>query len=299
MGGASAIDGFALGEPKVLSWERPRPTWTDTAYYRDWVAPQGIIDLMAVAVSRDGGLYCSIGFARHHSAGEIGPDEVAFTRLLVPHVQRAVAVSRILDVQAVTRATFAAVLDALPSPVLVVGDDLSLVHANTAGHELLAGATGIAAESGRLALRSAAAAAALREAVASGSEAEGQLGSRGIGIPLPGPGTPPTVLHVLPLRHGALRPGLIPSAAAAIFVTSAGEPKPAPEAALAALFELTPAEARLFATLAAGGTLNDTAAALGIGVGTARTHLLRLFAKTNTGRQADLLRLADSLALPR
>jgi DNA-binding CsgD family transcriptional regulator/PAS domain-containing protein len=298
-GGAAAIDAFEVGEPKVLSWERPERGWIDSAYYRDWVAPQGIIDLMAVAVSRDQGTYCSVGFARHIEAGEIGPAEVAFTRLLVPHIQRAVAVSRILDVQAVTRATFAAVLDTLPAPVLVVDDVLGLVHANAAGDELLASSGGLGVENGRLALRSAAATAALRAAVTSGAEAEAELGRRGIGIPLPGPDAPPTILHVLPLRHGALRPGLIPSAAAAIFVSTAGSPKPAPEAALAALFDLTPAEARLFAALAGGGTLTDTAATLGIGVGTAKTHLLRLFAKTNTSRQGDLLRLADSLALPR
>lgn len=297
-GGAAAIDAFAVGEPQVLSWVQPRSHWTDSDYYRDWVAPQGLIDMVAVAVTRDAGTYCSVGFARHESAGAIGPAEVAFTRLLVPHIQRAVTVSRILDVQAVTRATFAAVLDALPAPVLVVDGELGLVHANAAGRELLAAGAGLFEANGRLGLRSAATAAALRAAVGSGVSEEAQLGQRGIGIPLPAAATP-TVLHVLPLRHGALRPGLMPSAAAAIFVSSAAAPKPAPETALAALFDLTPAEARLFAALAAGGTLGETAATLGIGVGTAKTHLLRLFEKTNTNRQAELLRLADALALGR
>jgi len=106
------------------------------------------------------------------------------------------------------------------------------------------------------------------------------------------------MLHVLPLRQGELRAGLMPSAAAAIFVAMAARPQPPSEAALAALFDLTPAEARLFATLASTGSLSETATGLGIGLGTARTHLLRLFAKTETTRQAELLRLADSLALP-
>ena len=48
----------------------------------------------------------------------------------------------------------------------------------------------------------------------------------------------------------------------------------------------------------AGRTNAETAAALGVAVSTVRAHLLRLFDKTRTRRQADLVGLIDAFSLP-
>jgi DNA-binding CsgD family transcriptional regulator len=61
------------------------------------------------------------------------------------------------------------------------------------------------------------------------------------------------------------------------------------------LYGITPAEARLAERLCAGDTLTGAAARCGISEATAKTQLARLFDKTNTGRQADLLRVLVSL----
>jgi len=68
--------------------------------------------------------------------------------------------------------------------------------------------------------------------------------------------------------------------------------------ALAALFDLTAAEARVFAHIASGMTQSEIAHTLGIEASTVKTHLLHVFSKTGTRRQADLIKLAASLALP-
>jgi DNA-binding CsgD family transcriptional regulator len=62
-------------------------------------------------------------------------------------------------------------------------------------------------------------------------------------------------------------------------------------ALLRRLYRLTPAEARLAARIGQGEALADAAAALGISVGTARIHLKRIFGKTGTSRQAQLVQL--------
>lgn len=126
---------------------------------------------------------------------------------------------------------------------------------------------------------------------------EALIGRRGFGIPARTASGEAVVLHVLPLRNGSLRPGLNPSAAAAVFVAAATAARPPPEQTLAALFDLTPAEARVFAAIGGGKTTAETAAALGIGRATVKTHLLRVFTKTGTRRQAELVDLALSLAL--
>ncbi|GAB5468629.1 MAG: helix-turn-helix transcriptional regulator [Rhodospirillales bacterium] len=62
---------------------------------------------------------------------------------------------------------------------------------------------------------------------------------------------------------------------------------------LVQLFALTAAEARLVTRLSLGDSLDQAAAALGIARETARSHLRAAFAKTRTGRQAELVRLAS------
>ncbi|TXM71250.1 helix-turn-helix transcriptional regulator [Methylobacterium sp. WL12] len=73
---------------------------------------------------------------------------------------------------------------------------------------------------------------------------------------------------------------------------------PKPNAAvLERLFNLTPAEARLAATLASGATVVEIAKINCVSVGTIRTQLANVFAKTGTGRQAELIMLLGRLAM--
>ena len=103
-------------------------------------------------------------------------------------------------------------------------------------------------------------------------------------------------LHVLPLRPGRLP--LDAGTVAAVFVAQADTPFVPPTKIVAALFGLTPAEARVFEQIVAGRTVAEASDALGIGRSTVRTHLLRLFDKTGVRRQAELIQIATSLAGP-
>ncbi|RUY35133.1 helix-turn-helix transcriptional regulator, partial [Mesorhizobium sp. M7A.F.Ca.CA.001.13.2.1] len=60
------------------------------------------------------------------------------------------------------------------------------------------------------------------------------------------------------------------------------------------LFDLTPAEARLATELASGRSLKEVAAASNITVKTGRTYLERIFAKTETRQQSELVALLKS-----
>lgn len=69
---------------------------------------------------------------------------------------------------------------------------------------------------------------------------------------------------------------------------------PSPELA-SKLFGLTPAEARLAVTLTSGLSLRDSAANQGITTGTARAYLIRIFSKTGTNQQSELVSLLKSI----
>jgi DNA-binding CsgD family transcriptional regulator len=67
--------------------------------------------------------------------------------------------------------------------------------------------------------------------------------------------------------------------------------------ALTAMFGLTRSEARLAAAVADGASLAEAADALGLTIETARNYAKRVFAKTRTRGQVDLVRaIAGSVA---
>jgi DNA-binding CsgD family transcriptional regulator len=104
-------------------------------------------------------------------------------------------------------------------------------------------------------------------------------------------GRRPYQLLVTPLgpslaeRFGSLDP------AVALFVSDPEEVHETPAAWLARLHGLTPAEARLALALAGGSRLEDAAERFGITRTTARNQLRSIFQKTDTHRQAELVRL--------
>jgi DNA-binding CsgD family transcriptional regulator len=87
--------------------------------------------------------------------------------------------------------------------------------------------------------------------------------------------------------------------AALVLVSDPDEAPMVPREVLIQLFGLTPAEARLALALGAGESLEDAAETFGVGLTTVRTQLRQVFAKTDTNRQADLVRLLARLDLRR
>lgn len=84
------------------------------------------------------------------------------------------------------------------------------------------------------------------------------------------------------------------AAAVALFVSEPGSRTgPSPEA-IRDLFQLTPAEAQLAATLANGASLIDAADRLGVTHNTVRGHLRAIFAKTGVRRQSQLVHLLNA-----
>jgi DNA-binding CsgD family transcriptional regulator len=78
---------------------------------------------------------------------------------------------------------------------------------------------------------------------------------------------------------------------AAVFIVEPERPAEIDADLLAAGFGLAPREAALAALFARGASLAEAATRLGIVIGTARWYLKRVFAKTDTHRQSELVRL--------
>jgi len=107
------------------------------------------------------------------------------------------------------------------------------------------------------------------------------------------------VAHLLPLTSGARRrAGVAYRAAAAVFVRKAALEARSPPEVIARTYQLTPTELRVLLGIVEVGGVPELATTLGVAETTVKTHLGRLFVKTGTGRQADLVKIVAGFATP-
>jgi CheY-like chemotaxis protein len=180
----------------------------------------------------------------------------------------------------------AAALDRVALGVFLLGSDRRVSFVNRAGRTMLAEADGLHLSSeGMLRGSAPADTRLLRDAVegALGSAARG-AGEAGVALRRPSARRPLTAL-ICPLAGGASQPMV------AIFVSDPERrPQLAPEV-IAGLYGLTPAETRLAVALTRGQRLEEIAEEFGLSRSTLAYTLRNLFRKTETDRQADLVRL--------
>ena len=139
----------------------------------------------------------------------------------------------------------------------------------------------------------------LREAVAAAGNGDADVGAKGIALPLTAHNGDRYVAHVLPLTSGARRQaGVAYTATVALFVRKAAMECPLPPEVIGKTYELTQAELRVLFGIVQIGGVPEVAAALGVADTTIKTHVSRLFEKTGTGRQADLVKLVAGYSTP-
>ena len=297
-GGVERIRQYPLGEPIIRSHAVPEEIILGNRYHQEWALPKGLFDAVGVALVREKAMIGNATFSQHQSAGAIDDAQVSGLRLLAPHVRRAVTISNLFDMKTVEAATFAATVETLTVGVVLVDENSKIVHTNGAATAMLTAGDPIMVRQGRIAVQSTTTTSTLQSAVTQAAKDEATLGQKGIGIPIPRPSGDPLVIHVLPLRRGDMRSGLLQRAAVALFVASASGPPQLPHDALVQLYDLTPAEIRIFELICEGQTQAAISALLGIAVSTVKSHLFHVFEKTGCRRQIDLVRLAKSLTFP-
>ena len=294
---AAGLFFFAVGEIVSLADDLPYDELAETRFYKEWFRPQGWIDKASSVLEKSSTSYSVFSVYRHERDGMV--DNACRRRMaqLVPHIRRAVLIGRTLELKKADAATLADALDGLAAGMFLVDAAGRLVHANARGHVMLGEATILRAGGGRLVANDPDADQALREALAAAAGDRG-LDTQGIAVPLTGNGQP-YLAHVLPLTSGHRRKaGAGHAAVAALFVRKAElDAPPAPEV-IAKLYGLTPSELRVLLSVFDSGGVPNVAEALGISEATAKTHLRRLFEKTGTKRQADLVKLVAGFTAP-
>ena len=218
-----------------------------------------------------------------------GPHDVSMRNAadsLRPHLARAGLLAARLGLERAR--TMVATLAAIGLPAAVLARSGRVVAAN----ELLQRMTSLFFEAahGALAVTAPAAHALLQRAIVEYDRRDASVRS----IPVPAnDDRGAAVIHLLPVRGAAH--DLFIGAEILIVATSVGANSASPSLSLLhGLFDLSPAEARLAAALAAGDPLKVIAANQGIQFSTARFYLDAVFRKTGTHQQSQLVALLKS-----
>ena len=295
--GGAAASWPSFDEPYVMSRHLSPAYIEKSPYFREWQKPVGMVDTMVFFLMHGPMHLSTFGVGRNERQGIITEREIELGKLLLPHLRRAVTISKVLDVRTVVGERMAEALDALSCAVVLTNKGGTILHANRSAERMLDAGGPIQSAQGILKATAPSAASELRSALALAARNEAGIGKTGLAIRLTEPDVPPIFAHVLPLTGSDFRTRLQPAAVAAVFI---GAPPDAQDGAdaLAAAFGLTPAETRVLASLFAGCTLVKTAATLGITRPTAKTHLEHVFLKTGVTRQAELMRLWTGLISP-
>jgi DNA-binding CsgD family transcriptional regulator/PAS domain-containing protein len=267
-----------------------------TRFYLEWQKPQDYADNVGAMVERSGSILTMLNTAFVTRAAHAVFEAERRMALIVPHVRRAVAIGQAIEMSRIEAETLGDAVDAIGAAVYLVRGGGEVVRANPAGRELIADGSLFRPIKDKLVPEERGRDHSLSKAIETAAA----------GAHLPGGAIPLTdrngtryVAHVLPLTSGSRqRAGLITGAAVAVFVHRAVMDCVFPIEAVSRIFDLSQAELRVLATMLEVGPPSEIAPVLGVSEATVRTHLRRLFEKTGTSRQADLVKLVAGYASP-
>ncbi len=274
----------------------PQGELVKTRFYKEWVEPQGIVDVVAVNLEKGATRSSLLNFRMDATSGGADEEALRRTRLLVPHFQRAVAIGRLFDQGNTTEAALTETLDHIEAGVFLVGVDGLIVFANTEAKAMLDEGNLVRAEGDALVAVVPEAKRMLVDIFTAAEKGDDSVGVAGVAVPLSASSHDRWFAHVLPLTSGNRRPtGAMYSAVAAVFIRKRALDKPPPLEALAKRYNLTASEVRVLDAVVKVSSVKAMSEMLGVSQATVKTHLHNLFRKTATSRQSDLVKLMAGL----
>jgi DNA-binding CsgD family transcriptional regulator/PAS domain-containing protein len=280
------------GELLVNSLIVPEEEFVQSQFYRDFIQPLGLRDSMGVTCLRSGNRLGILVVNRGVDQPFYTAEDGQLLRLLSPHICRAMTISDVFDLRTVKSDALEATLDGLAAGVFLLDVDGRVVHLNRAAERLVRLGHIVTVREQRMcplhpSSREALAAALVQPHSMSAAATPPALALHALDPALTG-----MIATLLPLERAGRVLSKEPFTAHwAVFVQDPHVAQPMPGEAFGKLYNLTPAELRVALACAQGLSPEMVTEVLGVALPTVRTHLQRLFAKTNTNRHADFIRL--------
>lgn len=273
----------------------PDRQFLQSALYREVLARMGlrfaVITILALSTRR----FDAISLWRTADLGPVDAESRRLLELLVPHVQTALEVRRILGATEQRLASAEAMANASSTATFVLTRHGRLQHCNTAAESLVRGRHGLSLLSGRLSADDARSNAELSKLLADAaslslSPADPQP-SHFLSFERPS-GKRPLQMIATPLPETHRQRA---QADLLLLVTDPEKPANFPDDVLRALYSLTPAEIEVANGLLMGYSSEEIACLRRISASTVRQQIKSLLSKTGTSRQSDMVRLLMTL----
>jgi len=263
-------------------------------FYQEWARPQRLEDGIDILLNKSADGFSNFSLMR----SELVDDELRGTiAMLAPHLRRTALIGQMLHQNTRIAAPIEQLLDGLKAAVLLLDGIGHITHANASGRDILERRDFLRAEHGRLVAADPELNLILHNAVVASVFGAGATRSESIALPFIAHDGERFVGHFLPITAGRRRKtGAAFEATAMLFVNSTSLDGPAAADIIKKVFKLTPTELRVMLTVVEFGGVPDTARNLNIAESTVKTHLVRIFAKTDTKRQAELVKLAAAFS---
>lgn len=272
-------------------------------FYNDWAMPLDAGDGVFTRLLDQDDRISWLNLVAPLRPADFGtPTRIRLLKLLVPHLQRALRAQALLADMAGERDYALGALDHLPNGIMLIDARLRIQFANVAAHALCGRRDGLrAGPNGILMADHAKEHSALQglaiQACSANPDAYGG-GTLAVGRPT---GKRPYIVHVVPLDRERDRFRTREPAALIIIVDPEREPLGVAPL-LRDTFHLTRSESAVAVQIMRCEGLQAVADQLNVSLSTVRIHLQRVFEKTGTRRQAELVkllvRLERSVALP-
>ena len=272
---------------------------SNSDFYLKWVKPLGFRDVIGVLVLRSGKRVAWFSVVRSGVQSRFTDRDLHQIELLSPHICRALMISDALELQTIMATRLEQTVDKLSTGVLLTEDQGRISYMNSSAERLLKNGNALKSLNGRLTTARPGPRETLSRALAESMSGHAPPRTGQYAVPLPDDEGGGLIANVLPLEW---REGRNPLAAlrgvTAVIVQDPAERRAPPLEAFASLHGLTFAEQKVLEHIAGGQPPQQTADELGVSITTVKTHLQKIFAKTATGRQADLVQLLERHTAP-
>ena len=269
----------------------PREELLGTEFYNDFLLRQDVHTALRVNLLAEPDCTAVISVGRSPRRGEWEQEQVDLARRLAPHLHRAAEINLRLGEARLREASWAEAVETLSHGVMIVSGEGKVLFLNGSAKAILGDADGIGSDGTGLRAADRQDSAALRRLIATAATVVTDFAATGGMLALQRPsGRRPLAVLVAPLHVGPGWP-VNRQSAAIVFVADPERTPIVPERYLKHLYNLTPAEAAVAARILRGEGLQAVADDLRVSLETVRTHRQRVFEKTQTRRQAELVRL--------
>lgn len=288
---------FALTHPPEVYTDEKRPDlfarFLRSELYAEIAGPQDSEHLLGVVLPFGQGGQAALGFHRSGTRGSFTAAEAGTLEIFLPHIRRALLIHRQVSHARRLSSVSNFLIEQISVGMALLTRDGEIVHANAAARALFDANDGLAVKQNRLTSTHPDHAKTLaREIAQAAALRQGKSLSAGAVLRLTRP-SGRQAYSVLLAPAGASSSALFDEAKGADVVALLRDPEMVmdiPGDIFVRYFGLSPAEARIAQGLVRGWSIDEIAAAHDLARETVRSELKRVFKRTGTRSQSELVR---------